>query len=384
MLAFGAVLAARLFYEEGGGRPQRGDKPLAPVEVAEVQRGTLSLRRTFSGTIEPQAQFTVATKVDGRIRRLHVDVSDPVSRGQTVAQLDDAELSQVVVEAGARVAVAEANRVAANSRLEIAQREVDRSKKLHTRGIASDSDLDSAQAEFLASQAAVKVAEAHLKREQAALAGAEIRLGYTRVAADWEQGDDERIVAERYANEGNTVASNTALFSIVELDPVLAVIQITEKDYPRLVIGQQARLQTDAFPGRVFPATVSRIAPIFRASSRQARVEMNVPNPDHLLKPGMFTRCVLELERVENAASVPELAITRRDNKTGVFLVNDDGTSVKWVEVEPGIRDGSQVQLVGAQITGRVVTIGQQLIKDGSAIRVSQDDSTRGKGSGVP
>lgn len=384
LLAFGAVLTARLFYEEGGGRPQRGDKPLAPVEVAEVQRGTLSLRRTFSGTIEPQAQFTVATKVDGRIRRLHVDVSDPVTRGQTVAQLEDAELSQAVVEADARQAVAEANRVAAKSRLEIAQREVDRSKTLHTRGIASDSDLDSAQAEFLASQAAVRVAEANLKREQAALAGAEIRLGYTQVAADWEQGDDERIVAERYANEGNTVASNTALFSIVELDPVLAVIQITEKDYPRLVIGQQARLQTDAFPGRIFSATVSRIAPIFRASSRQARVEMSVPNPGHLLKPGMFTRCVLELERVENAASVPELAITRRDNKTGVFLVNDDGTSVKWVEVKPGIRDGSQVQLVGAQIAGRVVTIGQQLIEDGSAIRVSKDDPAKGRGTGAP
>ena len=384
MLAFGAVLAARLFYEEGGDRPHRGDKLLAPVEVAVVQRGTLSLHRTFSGTIEPQAQFTVAAKIGGRIQRLLVDVSDPVTRGQTVAHLEDAEFSQAVIEADARLAVAKANHVAANSRLEIAQREVDRTKALHTGGIASDSDLDVTQAEFLASHAAVKVAEAHIKREQAALTGAEIRLGYTQVAADWEQGDDERVVAERYANEGNTVAANTALFSIVELDPVLAVIQITEKDYPRLVIGQQARLQTDAFPGHEFLATISRIAPIFRASSRQARVELNVPNPDHLLKPGMFARCVLELERVENAASVPELAITRRDNKIGVFLVNDDGTSVKWVEVEPGIRDGSQVQLVGSQITGRVVTIGQQLIKDGSAIRVSQDDFAPGRSTGAP
>ncbi|MDH3377470.1 MAG: efflux RND transporter periplasmic adaptor subunit [Gammaproteobacteria bacterium] len=384
LLATGAVVTARLFHEEGGDRAQRSDELPVPVEVAVVQQGPLSLRRTFSGTIEPKAQFKVATKVGGQIQRLQVDVSDPVSRGQTVAYLEDAEFRQIVVEADARLAVAEANRVEANSRLEIAQRELERTKALHVRGIASDSDLDSAGAEFLASQAAVKVSEANLKREQAVLTGAEIRLGYTRVEADWEQGDDGRVVAERYANEGNTVAANTALFSIIELDPVLAVIQVTEKDYPRLVIGQQASLLMDAFPGHVFPGTVSRIAPIFRASSRQARVELNVPNPEHLLKPGMFARCIIELERVEKTASVPELAIIHRGNKTGVFLVNDDGTSVKWVEVEPGIRDGSQVELVGAQISGRVVTIGQQFIKDDSAIRVSENEPDPPRTPGAP
>jgi len=288
-----------------------------------------------------------------------------------------------VVEGEARLAVTEANRVSAESRLEIAQREAERTRALHTRGIASDSDLDATKAEFLVSQAAVKVAEADLKREQAALTSANIRLGYTRVAAEWEKGDDERIVAERYANEGNTVAANTALFSIVELDPLLAVIRITERDYPRLVVGQKARLRTDAFPDRVFTATVSRIAPIFRASSRQARVELNVPNPDYLLKPGMFARCELELERVEDATSVPELAITRRGDKTGLFLVDEQETSVSWVEVNPGIRDGSQVELIGARLDGRVVTIGQQLIDDGSTIRISQETPMQERSDGT-
>lgn len=383
VLVFGAVLAARMYHEESGNRPKRDDRVPAPVEVAEIRHGTLSLIRAFSGSIEPQAQSIVATKVGGQIRRLEVDVSDPVHRGQLVAQLEDAEFRQAVVEGEARLAVTEANRVSAESRLEIAQREAERTRALHTRGIASDSDLDATKAEFLVSQAAVKVAEADLKREQAALTSANIRLGYTRVAAEWEKGDDERIVAERYANEGNTVAANTALFSIVELDPLLAVIRITERDYPRLVVGQKARLRTDAFPDRVFTATVSRIAPIFRASSRQARVELNVPNPDYLLKPGMFARCELELERVEDATSVPELAITRRGDKTGLFLVDEQETSVSWVEVNPGIRDGSQVELIGARLDGRVVTIGQQLIDDGSTIRISQETPVQERSDGT-
>lgn len=336
------------------------------------------MHRTFSGTIDPQAQFTVAPKVSGRIQSLYVDVSDRVTRGQIVARLEDAEFRHAVAEAEARLAVADANQTEAESRLVIARREMDRTKTLHERGIASDSVLDSVQAEFLASQAAVKVAEATLQREEAALAAARIRLGYTRIEANWERGDDDRTVAERYVDEGDTVAANTPLFAIVELDPVIAVIQVTEKDYPRIAISQQAGLQSDAFPEKVFTGTVTRIAPIFRETSRQAKVEVTVPNSEHLLKPGMFIRCTLELERVENAISVPEMAITRRSNQTGIFLVNEDGTSVQWVEVIPGLKDGNQVQLVGTDVTGRVVTLGQQLIEDGSAIRIQAEMSAPG------
>ncbi|MFN2366799.1 MAG: efflux RND transporter periplasmic adaptor subunit, partial [Desulfurivibrionaceae bacterium] len=88
-------------------------------------------------------------------------------------------------------------------------------------------------------------------------------------------------------------------------------------------------------------------------------------------KPGMFGRCTLELDRVEMAASVPEQAITRRRNRTGIFLVGADGNSVEWIEVEPGIREGGQVELVGAELRGRVVTLGQQLVEDGSAIHIA-------------
>jgi RND family efflux transporter MFP subunit len=354
---------------------QQKEKLPVPVEVANLERKTLYLYRTFNGTIEPLAQFTVAPKVSGHIQRLLVDVSDPVNRGKVVAQLEDAEFKQAVAEAEARLAVAEANRNEADSSLEITQRELDRTIILHKKGIASDSVLDSARAEHLASQATVKVAEAIIKQEEAALAAARIRLGYTRIQADWEKGDEERTVAERYVDEGDTVAANTPLLSIVELDHVIAVIQVTEKDYPRISTGMAANLQTDAFPGRKFTATVTRIAPIFSEATRQARIELQVQNPEHLLKPGMFSRCTLELDRVENVLSAPELAITRRNNQTGVFLVTDDNKSVKWIEVEPGLKDGNQVQLIRADISGKVVTLGQQFIKTGSDISIKEISS---------
>ena len=362
---------------------EKGAERLVPVEVATVQRGPLSLYRTFSGTIDPRAQFAVAPKVGGRIQRLLVDVSDPVVRGQVVVEMDNAEFKQEVIEAEARLAVAEANRDEAVSRFVIARRQLDRAKTLNDRGIASESAYDSAQAQFLTGQAAVRVAEANVKREEALLRAARIRLEYTQVKADWKQGDNQRTVAERFVDEGNTVAANTPILSIVEIDPVIAVIQVTEKDYPFIRLGQQAKVQADGFPGKVFNGTVSRIAPIFRESSRQARMELHVTNPEQLLKPGMFTRCILELDHAEEAISVPEMAITKRNNQIGVFRVADDSASVQWVEVTPGFLSGNQVQLIDSELTGRVVTMGQQLIKDGSRIRSVSDSASIERGAGL-
>lgn len=356
---------------------------LVPVEVAAVQRGPLSLSRTFSGTIDPHAEFAVAPKVSGRIQRLLVDVSDPVVRGQVVVQMENAEFEQEVLEAEASLAVAEANRDEAVSRFVIAKRQLDRAKTLNDRGIASESAYDTAQAQFLTGQSAVKVAEANLKREDALLRAARIRLGYTKVQADWMQGDDERTVAERFVDEGNTVAANTPILSIVEIDPVIAVIQVTEKDYPLIRLDQQATVQADAFPGKIFNGTVSRISPVFRESSRQAKMEIRVANPQHLLKPGMFASCTLELERVDDAISVVEMAITKRNDQTGVFRVTEDSTSVEWVEVEQGFKSGDQIQLIGSELSGRVVTMGQQFIEDGSKIRIVSESTAITGGTGL-
>ncbi|TKB07505.1 efflux RND transporter periplasmic adaptor subunit [Desulforhopalus sp. IMCC35007] len=356
---------------------------MVPVEVAAVQRGPLSLSRTFSGTIDPHAQFAVAPKVSGRIQRLLVDVSEPVVRGQVVVQMENAEFEQEVLEAEARLAVAEANRDEAVSRFVIAQRQLDRAKTLSDRGIASESAYDTAQAQFLTGQSAVKVAEANLNREDALLRAARIRLGYTQVKADWKQGDDERTVAERFVDEGNTVAANTSILSIVEIDPVIAVIQVTEKDYPLIRLNQQARVQADAFPDKVFHGTVSRISPVFRESSRQAQMEILVANPQHLLKPGMFASCTLELDRAEDAISVVEMAITKRNDQTGVFRVADDSTSVEWVEVKQGLKGGGQIQLIDSNLSGRVVTLGQQFIEDGSRIRIVTESNAITGGTGL-
>jgi RND family efflux transporter MFP subunit len=236
--------------------------------------------------------------------------------------------------------------------------------------MASEAQFDTAKANHLTKQARFKVAAAQVTKAEAALKSAKIRLGYTKVTADWSGGSDQRVVAERFVGEGETVSANAPLLSIVELNPITGVIFVAERDYARLRPGQPASLTTDAYPGEQFQGRIDRIAPIFRQSTRQARVELMIENPEHRLKPGMFIRATVVLDHMDAATIVPERALTTRDDRTGVFVVNDDGRSVAWHEVRVGIREGNRVQVEGEGLTGRVVTLGQQLVNDGSAITI--------------
>jgi RND family efflux transporter MFP subunit len=365
---------------------RKGSKalPPVPVEVAPVRRGPITQQRTFSGELEALAEFVVAPKVNGRVERVDVNIADTVKRGQVVVELDNDEYVQAVAQARADLLVARANLSEAKSALEIADREFKRTESLLKRGIASDSEFDAARQDQLAKQAQLQVAAAQITKAESSLETANIRLNYTMVTADWTGGDDQRVVAERYVDAGQTVSDNAPLLLIVELHPIVGVVYVTERDYARLKPGQSVSLTTDAYPGEQFTGRIDRIAPVFRKSTRQARIEMTIENPGHRLKPGMFIRATVELLRVPEATIVPEQALTIRDDRSGVFIVGQDGRSVVWREVKVGIRQSDRIQVEGEGLSGRVVILGQQLLKDGSVITIPDVTAAERKKVNVP
>jgi RND family efflux transporter MFP subunit len=377
LILLGALLYPTIF-DGGDSADSRQEDRVVPVAVAPVRQRPLDLVRTFGGALEPTARLVVAPKVAGRIQELVVDLGDPIERGQTVAVLDDAEFAQAVKQAEAELLVAEANLARAKSNLELARRENQRVAELRDRGIASDSEFDVAQANLLEQDAQVQVTEAQVSRAAAIVESARIRHGYTRITAEWSEGDATRTVAERQVDEGQTVSANEPLLLVVELDPIIAVISVTERDYGRLRVGLEAQVQTDAFPGEVFAGRIERIAPVFSATSRQARIELALANPEARLKPGMFIRAAIALAHVEAATVVPESALTTRGDVEGVFLVDDEADQVTWLPVEAGIRAGGWVQLLDQKPGGRVVTLGQHLLEDGARITIAESTGAEG------
>lgn len=370
-LIIAALITVFLLRSPDAAGPSRVDRAI-PVATATVESGPIELRRTFTGAMEAYSSFLVAPKIGGRIRSIHVDISDPVQLGQVVARLDDAEIESEEAQANAALAVAEASQAEARSLAEVSNRDLKRLEELRGRGFTSDSEFDVAEAEYIARQSQLKVAEAQVARAQAALNATRIRRSYSSVVTDWDGRDIERIVAERFVDEGETVSANTPLLRIVEIDRMIAAITVTERDYAYLEPDQPATLVTDTYPGVAFHGTIKRIAPVFREATRQARVEIKVPNPDRMLKPGMFMRAALVLRQVEQTNLMPEAALTRRQGSDGVFVLAPDGESVRWAEVTTGLRDGDTVEVFGVDPGLEVVVLGQHLLDDGSRVTLPE------------
>jgi RND family efflux transporter MFP subunit len=380
VLGFAAlsVLVVLRLKDSGSGGTGRGPGGPTAVEVAAVERATIERRQILSGTIEARSRFVVAANASGRVERLLVDLSDPVQQGQVVAELNGEEQTQGVIEARADERVARANLRNAESVLKISTREQERVEALVEQGIISESEVDALRSRYVAQQSAIDVAQAQLQRAEAAKRRAGILSGYNQVIADWSGAAETRYVAQRHVAEGDTVGPNDPLVTVVDLDPLNAVISVTEREYQYLHAGQLASLSTDAYPDRSFDAKVRRIAPVFDTDSRQARIELEVANPDGLLRPGMFARIDIVFERVEEATIVPVSAVTTRNGESGLFLVDQSDSAVSWRPTDFGIQQGDRVQVRGEDLAGQVVTLGQQFLADGSAIRVVKAKASPG------
>ncbi|MEM1184420.1 MAG: efflux RND transporter periplasmic adaptor subunit [Planctomycetota bacterium] len=347
-----------------------------PVEAGPVERGLIELRRTFSASLEASASVVVASRVPGRVREVRFDIGDRVERDQVLATLDESEFRQLVLQEEAEVALAKARLAEAKTNEQISRRDFERIEQLYESGDEPKAALDQAEAERFGAEASVAVANAQVAGAEAALSAARIRLANATVRAEWRAGDPTRLVAERFIEEGDTVSTGDDVATVVEIDPIEAAMFVAEVDYARLGAGQVITIRTDAYPGREWEGVIARVSPVFREGSRQARVEAEVANPTGELKPGMFARVTVVLEREEDAVSVPTEALVKRGGTDGVFVV-DSGT-VAFAPVQTGISNTGWTQILGpsvesGQIKGRVVTLGHQLVSEGARVSVVGD-----------
>jgi RND family efflux transporter MFP subunit len=374
---FGAVVLIILIltgwqiYNKAGlfkKQASRVGKPSIAVEIQPVVTTSIREVEIFTGNLLPKSQFDVAPKISGRLEKLFVNIGDEVKQDQLIAVLNDDEFTQQVDQAKAELDVARANIEENRSTLNLAQREFERAQSLREKKIVSESELDAAEAQFKAALARQKVAVAQVAQKEAELKTNQVRLDYTRIKASWENGSESRVVGERFVDEGGMLTANSPIVSIIDISLLRAVIHVIERDYPRVKMGQRAVISTDAFPGRTFKGTIARIAPLLKEAARQARVEIDIPNPENLLKPGMFVRAEIEFDRHDNATVIPVDSLVKNNGQWNIFIADTETMQAKLVQVKPGIINENMVEIVEPAISGSVVTVGQHLLEDGSAI----------------
>lgn len=361
--------------QRSGSRPG-GDgtfgKQAVAVEIAQVRQQTIQDTGQYTGSLSPKSQFVATSNVSGRLERLLVSIGDRVKQHQVIAKIDAELFQQQVERAQADLDVANANLAEAESALFAAEREFERSKTLSQGNILSQSKLDAAEAAYHAAAARVKVARATVTSRESALKTAQLNLSYTSVKATWNGDKGERVIAERFADEGALLKANDQIVSVVDIGSIICVIHVIERDYFRVKPGQRAGVMTDAFPGQVFEGHVARIAPILKETSRQADIEIDIPNPDERLKPGMFVRVQLQFDQIADATVVPVAAVVTRNGQQGVFSVDAQQMIATFVPVTVGVTNAEVAHILTPPLSGAVVTLGQHLLEDGSRITLPQ------------
>ncbi len=351
---------------------ERTAAPVA-VEIEPVKKATISDTGNFTGTLEPKSQFMVAPKIAGRLEKLMVDIGDKVIRNQLIAVLDDEEYSQQLRQAEADLLVAKANLEESRSSVDVSKREMARVEELHKKGISADSELDASRGNYATQEARYKVAQAQVANREAALESAKVRLSYTKIRASWEEGTNPRVVGERFVHEGTMLTSNAPILSLLEINPLLAIIHITDRDYFRIVPGQSALINSDALPDKTVSGEIVRIAPLLKETSREARVEIEFANPEGLFKPGMFINIQIQFASHEDATVVPVSSVVKRGDQQGIFLADTENNVVQFVPVTVGISTNELTEIIEpSELEGQVVTLGQHLLADGSPIILSE------------
>jgi HlyD family secretion protein len=300
-----AAVAAIVIWRRSGSTEE------APrYRTTAVESGDLIVSVTASGTLQPVTQVQVGTQVSGTIQSLFADFNSTVKQGEVVAQLDPASYEAHVESDKANLIRAEADVTRVQALLKQAENEARRMTDLVSTNLVTASEYDAAIANRDSLLAQVKVADATVKQQKAALAVSQVNLTYCTI-----KSPIDGIVVARSVDVGQTVAASLSAPTIfviaADLEKMQVQAAVTEADIGRLKNGVPVSFNVDAYPGETFHGNVSqvRLAPTTVQNVVTYTVLVDAANPGGRLLPGMTADLVFELDRHDNVLLVPDSAL---------------------------------------------------------------------------
>ena len=193
-------------------------------------------------------------------------------------------------------------------------------------------------------------------------------------------------VGKRNVDPGAMVNTNTAIASVVDISRLRLVVNVVEKDLRLVNAGDVADVEVDAYPGEKFSGKIARVAPVLDPATRTATMEVEIPNNDHKLKPGMYARINLTVEERKNTLVAPKNAVIDFENKRGVWMPNDQKRAA-FVPVTLGIEGPEQIEiLTGLKEGDRFVTTGAGAVRNNDQLLIAGEatDGPSGGPGGSP
>ncbi len=400
-----------------------------PVEVETVRlsKGGIVRSSVQIGSVTPFEEADLYAKVSGYLSALHVDYGDRVKRDQLLAEIDDPEVVEdakkaaadvlqakaAVAQAEAFIESAKADRDAAATTIEQASAEVGRyvatrkyvelkvarykdlvSKNALPQQVADEEEenLGSARASELASQKAVlnaraqftaanarvekakadlAEAKANVEIAQAKRGRADVLVGYCKIYSPYDGVITRRNMFRgafiRSAAEGGVLP----LLTVARVDKVRVITQVPERYVPFTNVGDPAEVTLDALGAEIFKGKVSRLADREDPTSRTMHTEIDLPNPDGRLTPGMYGIAKIILDTDTKASTLPASCLVgdAKEGKASVYVV--DNGKAKKAAVEIGADDGLRVEILSGLSADDDVIMKTGAVTEGSAVRIA-------------
>lgn len=319
------------------GGPGRGAfvMPPTPVEVTDVNPQTVRDRFHALGTLEADQNIEVVSEIGGKVRSINFVEGQPVQKGATLVQIEDAEYR------------AEAKRSEAQRQLAVT--DFDRASKLHEQNVISTQELED-------KRAALEVAEANEELAKA-------RLAKTRIIAPWSG-----LIGRKRVSDGGYVKAGDPITDMARVDEIRVQFAAPERFFGSLKSGIEVTVTTPAFPGETFHGRVTVVDPMVDPATRNVQLVARIPNTQRRLRPGMSANVAVTLDERTRALMVPDESLFADGTQTFVYVVKPDSTVTKTA-VRTGARDSSMVEVLqGLEPGTRVVKAGHQKLYEGAKV----------------
>lgn len=361
----------------GNGSPDAdnaADTPV-PVEAFAATRQPIIANYTGTASLEAEREAQVVAKTSGVLLRLRVEEGDKVAAGQVLAELDPERPKLQLAQAGAN--------------LKRLQNDFQRAQEMFQSRLVSSEQFDKVRFD--------------LETQQAAYDLAELELSYTHIIAPIDG-----VISERLVKEGNLIQLHQPLFRIDDFDPLLAVLNVPERELAILRPELPVSMAVDALAGKSFEGTIARVSPVVDAQTGTFRVTAEFRDATGQLKSGMFGRLNVVYDERQDALVVPREALIDEDGRTSVFVVarekpkppsdaaaakakqqgkekekakDPDGkaspaapteiTVARLRDVKVGYTTGNRIEIREGLAEGeQVITVGRAAVRDGTTVTV--------------
>jgi RND family efflux transporter MFP subunit len=362
-------------------------KPTAKsVQAFRVKETPQNKTVSADGSLAAMEQATLSTKVPGRIQKFPVDLGTKVTQGQLLAQIDPRDFQLRVSQTEAQLIQArvrlglpaegtndaietEKTSSVRQTRALLEEAKKARDRLLELKGIVPRSELESAESAYEVALSRhenaledARMQQAVVKQRRAELELAQQQLTDAAILAPFDG-----VVQERHANIGEHVPASAAVVTVVRMDPLRLRLDVAERDAPQIRIGQKVSVRIEG-SAQANEGEITRLSPVIDELTRTLRVEADVKNPDHSLRPGSFARAEIVTGVEPRSIILPKSAVVVFAGIEKVFAI-EDGKAVE-IAVTTGRWHDETVEIISGLPAGKDVVLAPGNLQSGQPVTV--------------